>query len=78
MKTVAIFPRPKDDSINVPILPFLLLLVLVGVPHLRITRWHVRRATVCSDSVLIHYPSRLGSPAAELAVELHCGDGIST
>jgi hypothetical protein len=28
--------------------------------------------------VLVHYSSRLGSPAAALAAELLCGDGVST
>jgi len=51
---------------------------LVGGPHLRITRRHIRVVAVCCDGVLVHYSSRLRSAVAVLAAELLCGDRVPT
>ena len=50
--------------------------VLAGVPHLRIWRWRGQRAAMCSRSVLVHRPSRLGAAAPVVAAELQYCDGV--
>jgi hypothetical protein len=51
---------------------------LTSAPHRRTTRSHGYRAAMCSCSVLIHCPSRLGAAAAVLTAELPCRDGVFT
>jgi len=50
----------------------------MGVPNLRITRWHGYGAVVCSRRVLVHCLCRLGAAVAVLAAELSCGCGVFT